>query len=119
MNYTIGDKNYTQKALVLGQLGQLTGLLKTTTIFSTEPAAIILALGPSIPKLLAIVLIPEGVKVKDKDLGAIEDDMFECDPDTALAVVEDFFVCNPIASLLNRLAGMVQRMLPEKETPAQ
>lgn len=114
MTYTINGKTYIQKALVLGQLTQLTTILQKLVIGVANPAALMLAAGPLLPDLLAVMVAPEGVKIKDKNIEEITDDMFECDPETAVQVIEDFFVCNPIASLLNRLAMLVQNVKEKK-----
>lgn len=112
MRYTIGGKIYTQKALVLGQLMQLSRLLSGVA-FTASPNVndIIISLGNRLPLALAIVLIPDGVQVKDKDISAIAESIeYVIDPETALKVVNDFFDCNPVNSLLEQLIGMSERI---------
>lgn len=105
--YEIGGKKYTQKKLVLGQLQQLLGLLPGLRFGSTEPLAVMAALGDKLPQALAVVLIPEGVALKDKDLPALAGEIaFAVEPETAMQVVEDFFTCTPVPSLLERLTAM-------------
>lgn len=112
MTYNIGGETYIQKPLVLGQLIQLTRLLNGSA-FPESPGVtdIIAALGNRLPLALAIVLIPEGTALKDKDVPALASDLeFMIDPETAIQVVNDFFDCNPINSVLEQLTGMAQKI---------
>jgi hypothetical protein len=114
--YEIGGTAYVQRPLVLGQVLLLAGLLKHLPIVQDMGVqAIIASLGLKLPDALAIVLIPQDGKAIDK----IDDDKrfelateisFSIDPETVAKVIEDFFDCNPIASLLERFAGMTEKL---------
>lgn len=108
-HYEINGKTFTQKKLVLGQIGALAQLLAGIRMLSTDPLGLIAALGESLPQALAIVLVPEGIHPSDKDLLAMERDLYEAEPETALQVVADFFDCNPLPSLLGKIAGLVEK----------
>lgn len=110
--YTIGDKTYIQRPLVLGQMKQIREVLNGLAFPSrlTVPD-IIEALEDRLPLALAVVLTPEGLPVKGKDLPALADELEGAlELETAIEVVEDFFICNPVASLSTKLAGMADRL---------
>ena len=110
--YEIGGKVYIQKPLVLGQIGQLLDCLKGTAITSFNPLDIFNELRDQMPGLLSIVLTEEGKSPGDKDLEKMAGEMeFSIDIDTALGVIEDFFDCNPVASIWKRLNGMPQKIV--------
>ena len=110
--YEIGEKSYIQKPLVLGQVGQLIDCLKGTTITSFNPVDIFNQLRDQMPRLLSIVLTEEGKSPGDKDLESMAREMeFSIDIDTALKVSEDFFDCNPVASIWKRLNGLSQNIV--------
>lgn len=109
IEYDIGGKKYIQKPLVLGQLQQLLKLLEGIKIDTPTPMGIVTALGEKLHKALAIVLIPDGVSVKDKDIEALADELaFEADIDVAVKVIEDFFACNNLGLLLQRVAKVIE-----------
>ena len=115
--YTIGGKKYIQRKLVLGQVQQLLRLLDGVEIKSPDTLGIIAALGDKIHKALAIVLIPEGVNVKDKNIDEIAEELaFSIEPEQAMKVVEDFFVCTPIISLFQGLNGIFAKVAKQMET---
>ena len=117
--YQIGDKKYFQKPLVLGQISQLNEYLKGIN-FSREMGMqeIISEMGEKLPKGLAIVLQEEGIHLKNKNLDETAEEIgFSIDPETAFKVIEDFFDCNPIASLLERLRGMIDTVLRKAIAP--
>lgn len=109
MKYAIGDKTYFQKPLVLGQIMQLLDLLKDVSIpKNASILTIINSLGDRLPNALAIVLIPEGISLKDKDIDQLAKEIkFSISPEITITAVEDFFDCNPIASLLERFSGLM------------
>lgn len=112
--YTINEKQYIQKPIVLGQIRQLTESLGGLTLdLSQDIMGIINTLGDRLPVVLAAVLIPEGQSIRDKDLVALATDLEAgCDLETAIKVIEDFFTCNPTASLLQKLAGAMKELAP-------
>lgn len=111
-SYRIGDKIYIQRPLVLGQMKQIREVLNGLTFPArfTVPN-IIEALEDRLPLALAVVLTPEGQPVKGKDIPALADELEGVlELETAIEVVEDFFICNPVASLSTKLAGMADRL---------
>lgn len=109
--YEINGKKYLQKKLVLGQIGPLAQLLSDVRFMATDPLGLMAALGESLPEALAIVLVPEGVHPADKDMAAVRRDLYEADIEAvALQVIEDFFVCNPLPSLLERVTGIIAKV---------
>jgi hypothetical protein len=58
------------------------------------------------------------VYLKDRDLDALAAELeFNIDPGTAMQVIEDFFDCNPIASLFERFAGMTEKFSRKSTGP--
>ena len=110
--YEINGKKYVQKPLVLGQLRQLTGVLKGVAwTQGTDVADIIALIGDRLPSALAVVLTEEGASPGKKDVEALARELEDAlDADTAVKVVEDFFTSNPVVSLLERLRGLAGKM---------
>ena len=108
--YEIGDKTYIQRPLVLGQMRQLTNTIKGLVIpADVDTLGLISALGDKLPLAIAIVLTLDGAALKDKDIYALAADIeFEILPEQTLQVIEDFFECNPIASLLESIGKMTE-----------
>ncbi len=115
--YTIGGKKYVQKKLVLGQIRQLTNLLDGIAIpENSDTTAWVLALGSKISEALAIVLTEENASLADKDLAQNTKEIeFNIEPELVVEVVEDFFGCNPIASILGKLTGMIGNVVETTE----
>lgn len=119
-NYEIGDKIYVQKPMVLGQWRQLLGLIKGLTIpGNIDPLGLANILGDNLPLALAVVLTPNGQFLKDKDLPALADELeFSIDPEMVIKVIDDFFSCNPLPLILERLSqaagdiGVKMKMTP-------
>jgi len=110
--YEIGGVVYEQKKLVLGQINQLIGLLKEVNIPAEATAMnLITALGDKLPLAIAIVLHKPEVKLKDKDIKEVADEIeFEMSPELALEVIEDFFDLTPISSLLEKVGKTVEKV---------
>lgn len=110
--YQIGDKTYVQKKLVLGQWRQLLDLLKGLSIPQDLGAReIVPVFGDKLSHALAIVLTEEGKHVRNKDMIALASELeFAIEPEMVLQVVEDFFDCNPIPSLLKRMSGIMGKI---------
>jgi hypothetical protein len=107
--YVIDGVTYHQRPLVLGQLEQLITTLDSLQLYDFTAAGIVTALGPRLSRALAVVLIPDGQSVRDRNLGDITEQIANgCDLDTAIQVVADFFTCNPVASYVERLTGMAE-----------
>ncbi|MDN3515369.1 MAG: hypothetical protein NG747_13355 [Candidatus Brocadia sp.] len=123
--YLIGGKTYVQKALVLGQWRQLLDVMKGITVSQgIDTAGIISALNDKLPSALAIVLTEEGKSLRGKDIVALADEIeYEISPEIIFQVAEDFLDCNPLASLMERLAGIMTGMMtgskqPQSSSPA-
>lgn len=110
--YQIGDKVYIQKPLVLGQIRQFLNALKGLTIpKDVNVFSIIDALGDKLPGMFAIVLTPESINLKDKNLEELSKEIeFNIDPEMTMKVIEDFFTCNIIPSLLERFSGVMMKV---------
>ena len=65
-------------------------------------------IGARLSTAVAIVLHEDGKKLKDKNIEEVADEIrFNCDYDDMVAIVEDFFVCNPIASTLEKVQKII------------
>jgi hypothetical protein len=115
--YEIGGKKYTQGALVLGQLEQLLPIAEGVTVQGdSEALEVIRLLGDKISTAIAIVLRADKEHLKDKNVEELAETLkFEMEMDVAFKVVEDFFLCNPIASLLDKLADMMDNVTESLE----
>lgn len=119
--YEIGGKTYTQAPLVLGQLQQLMKLLEGV-VFPGELTTLRLieAVGSKMSRAIAIVLKEENVPLKDKEIDSLTTQIeSELSLELAIQVIEDFFDCNPIPFLLERLGKMAEKInqsLTEKKT---
>jgi len=110
--YKIGDKTYLQKALVLGQWRQLLDLMQGLSIpQNLDVSGMISVFGTKLSYALAIVLTEEGTSARDKDMVALASELeFAIEPELVLQVIEDFFACNPIPSLLSGLSGVMTKI---------
>ncbi|MEW5804873.1 MAG: hypothetical protein AB1847_22535 [bacterium] len=111
--YSINGKTYVQRQLVLGQINQLLSVLNDIPITNITPQSILISLGAKIPAALAVLLIPEESTVKDRDLKAIEDDMFFCPADVILEILDDFLSLNPISSFQDKLKNFKTLLVKE------
>lgn len=115
--YIIDGKTYIQKPLVLGQIRQLIGHLKGLEIKpGSSGVGIVFELGDQLPAALAIVLVEEGKSPKREmeEIKQFSEELeYLIDGDTTVMVVEDFFVCNPISSILERI-GRLKKFLTAK-----
>ncbi len=121
--YQIGNKTYIQRPIVMGQLGLLLPLLESVRITDTglQAGNILAALGRNLPRALAVVLIEDGLSMREamNDLDARTDEMqWGMSPETALEVIEDFFDCNPISSIARRITGAAERIRERTQTQA-
>lgn len=110
--YTVNGKTYCQRKLVLGQIEPLIAFLEDVTFDDLSAAGIVKALGGKLPKVLAIVVTPEGVSPKDKDVAALAEEFAaEMDIETALAVAADFLSFNPVSSIFGRINGIMNLLM--------
>jgi hypothetical protein len=114
--YEIDGKIYIQRALVLGQISQIIEILKGIEIPSTIDAlGVVKLLENKLPDVLAIVLVEEGTKLKDKDLAELVETLRESmSIETAIEVTENFFDLNRIASVFEKLTGIMTLIRPLK-----
>lgn len=110
--YTIGNKVYFQKPLVIGQVSQLLNLLKDVKIPSEiNVLTLITLLGDKLSKAIAIILIEPDKPLKSKNVDELVTEIeFELSPEMAIKIVEDFFDCNPISSLLEKMGNTVNKI---------
>lgn len=110
--YVIGGKVYTMKPLVLGQVNQLINLIKDVNMPSESSVTnVIMALGDKLPKAIAIVLHDPETTLKNKNVEDVADTIsFEMSPEQTLEIVDDFFDCIPISSILTKLTGTIKRV---------
>lgn len=143
--YHIGDKVYCQKPLVLGQIKQLEAFMKNFIIPGDLNVITLMSiLGDKIPSALAIVLIEEGKSLSDRfglsvsplkrgDQGVCNSGFgyepiletmnqialaiaINIDLETTAQVIEDFFACNPTASIFQRLSGIISSLgIPQSD----
>jgi hypothetical protein len=108
--YEIGDRTFIQRPLLIGQVIPLIENLQGIELKSMDPKSIMGALGPRLTKILAVLLIPEGVRPKDRDLDEIQahlDDYLAAT--TATEIMTDFFVFTPPSSLLSAVKALIDQ----------
>ncbi len=111
--YTIGKVVYIQRPVVLAQLTQLIELIPDDVDITgiKGPNDVIAFLGEALAEGMAIVLCPEDDNLKDKDIAAIKTELMETlDIPTAVKVIEDFFGCNQVSSLVERVGSLMDMM---------
>lgn len=111
--YTIGEKVYVQKPLVLAQLRQLTDILKDVVLPSDlTVGSLVISLGSNIAPAMAVVLTEEGTDIRKKNIEEVTSDLeFNMSPNQTLEVVEDFFVITDISSLIDRFNEMMEKVI--------
>jgi hypothetical protein len=110
--YEIGGRKFVQKALVLGQVKLLITTIKGVTLpRDATPASLVIALGDKVSDVLAIVLSEEGIPLKNKKLRDVQDLIEEhLSIEQSIGMVEDFFDCNPIASISEAMIGLAKKV---------
>jgi hypothetical protein len=112
--YIINGKTYFQKPLVIGQVELLVKILEGRTVNDLSASGLVLSFGGILPKVAAIILIPEGEKISERDIEAIETELRdELTVEAALEVAADFLSCNPISLIFEQLRNL-PAMLAEK-----
>lgn len=103
--YEINGVWYTQTPIVLGQMVQLSKIFATLEGDIEDLKGLIAVAGDKLPELMAVVLTPEGVKKKDKNISVLTEEMANhADLDIVESVVTDFFTCNPnIPQILEKI----------------
>jgi hypothetical protein len=118
--YDIGGTIYEQRPLVLGQAKQLLAATEGVRIprlidpsggISIDIVELARLMGDQLPLALAVVLTEKGKSARGKDLPALADDIeFAVTLEQTLDIISDFFVCNPLSSFLEKLAGATGRL---------
>jgi len=114
--YTIDNKVYVQKPLLLGQWRQLIGIIKDIKISTFDTVGLIIALGNDIHKAIAVLLTEEGKHPKDKDVDALAKELdFAVTSEQIPEIIEDFLDITPTASLIEKLTGAFQKTFLKKD----
>lgn len=114
--YALAGSNYEQRELVLGQWRQLQALLTDLQV-PTGPSLIHrlvagLESAGRLDRALAIILVEVGQSPQHKDLDALEKAIaFEITPQQIAEIIEDFFICNPVSSILSRLGTVLAQVV--------
>ncbi len=110
--YEINGKKWILKPLVIGQVNQLIEITDHLKIpANIGIAGLIALLGKELGKAFAIILTPEGMRLKEKDIDAIKEELEETvEIETAIKIIEDFFALSPIALVLERLSGIIEKI---------
>jgi len=108
----IGETDYVRRPLVIGQVKQLMDVLGDIILpADIDIPGIIAVLGVRLPYALAVILTEKDTHPKDKDIDGLgESFTYTLETSTAIQAVEDFFVLNPVASLLEKMSGMVDKI---------
>lgn len=117
--YEIGGKTYEQRELVYGQVRQLRRLVEGLELPAASEVigwakALVVALEETgkLDTALAILLTEAGADLKSKDLAALAAELeFGITPQQIAEVFTDFFTCNPTSSVLEMLAGILERLV--------
>lgn len=119
--YTIGGRKFVQQELVMGQVKLLITAIKGISLPRVlTTATLILALGDRVTDVLAIILREEGVLLKDKKMDEVREWLEEhLSMEQSIRMVDDFFDCNPIASISEAVIGLAKKveMSMNKATP--
>ena len=122
--YEIGGQIFIQRRLVWGQVKQLIKEIEGIELPSDlAPRDILTVFEAKLPRLVSIVLIPEGQTAKSKNIDEmLELFEWELGVDQIMEIIEDFFDCNPIPLWLEKINKGVGKMtdgvksFSEKET---
>jgi hypothetical protein len=115
-SYEIGGKTYEQRELVLGQWRQLSALLSDLKMpaVGSRLQTMIAALENAgrLERAIAVLLNEPGVQPRDKNLDALAAELeFSITPQQIAEVIDDFFTCNPVSSILSRLGMSLVKMV--------
>lgn len=112
--YDLGGKKYIQRPIMFGQLRELIPLLEGSKFEDDlNPLELVRVLGNRIHKALAVVLVEEGMELREA-LDNIHDRArdIECriTPEQVVEVIEDFFACNRASSVIGRLREAIAKI---------
>jgi hypothetical protein len=111
-HYRIGGRVYEQRPLVLAQFGQLCGVLQGASLpTSAADVGGLLAMGDQLVLALAVVLRPKRpwpisllYTPQRKNLSKLATHLaLHIDAATVQEVAQDFFTCNPVASISRQI----------------
>ncbi len=121
--YQIGEKKYSQKKLVLGQIRQLLSLMKETGLLQDREILIPTEIstknlidfltdqGEMLSKWIAIILKEDTIPLVRKDLEFMTSEIdFSIEPEQAMEVIRDFFEFLDLSSLSEKVTGMMQEI---------
>jgi hypothetical protein len=112
LKYEIGGRIFYQKPLVLGQVKQLIAVIKGLVLpYDLTVASMVLALGDKTPQALAILMVEDGVLLKNKKTDEIQELLEDnLTIEQTIKVIEDFFDCNPIVSISEAMIGLTDKV---------
>ena len=111
--YLIGETTFIQRPIVLGQLKLLLAALEGVSLHGSTALEVLQSLGGKLPAVLSTILVEEGSGVReamDRLEERAERIEWHATPEICLEVVEDFFACNPVSSVSEKLGSMLDRM---------
>lgn len=121
--YQIGEKKYSQKKLVLGQIRQLLCLMKEAGLLQGNEVSILTQIstkdlvdfltdrGEMLSRWIAIVLKEDGVPLGKKDLDIMTSEIdFSIEPDQAMEVIRDFFEFLDLKSLSVKVSDTMKEI---------
>ena len=116
--YHIGDRTFYQEKLSLYQTNEVAKLFEGQEIPEVNQEAVIKGLGGGLTDFLSVVLIPQGVTKKEfiewHESGDREERrkhfMVYGTIDLPFQVVEDFFDCNQVSSLIEKFGNLVVKI---------
>ncbi|MCE5243398.1 MAG: hypothetical protein ABFD98_11715 [Syntrophobacteraceae bacterium] len=114
--YCIGGRAFVQRPIVLGQLRLLLAALDGMTFDSASPLGVLRSLGEKLPAVLSILLVEEDLGVREameRQEERAERIGWEASPEVCLEAVEDFFACNPVSSVSERLGKILEQVAGE------
>lgn len=109
--YDISGRAFVQRPLVLGQLQQLLRILDGIALPDPLTLASLLdALGGRLYSAIAVVITEKGCSPRDKDVESLAAELEWAIPlETAMEIVDDFFVLNPVSSIIERIGALIVR----------
>lgn len=118
--YEIGGKTYEQRLLVFGQWQQLNRIIEGVKMpAELSQRNLVVAFSDRLDQILAVILTEQGESARGKNLPELAELLaFEMSPEKVAEVIADFFDCNPIASVLNLVVGVIDKIQQTMKTAA-